>query len=266
MQTADGGGESPPDKKDVFVHSPTPALLVMSCSASATVSAYSLSGLYAQVDMVKLSPVYDEILSQKIAQSPLQIPFTNYNVVPGTQTTGLTGTVRFSSTADSLQKLYATFIPSTYQSLNSIKDTVTYLSPNFNRGSANLGNAGLTCRFTINGNGFPDMPLQNDRGEILQQTLQVIAEDHDITSSPHPNLNTVANWNSKFWVFANSFTFDDEDSKSRKCGLSALGNALQGSWDYTAATVVADVVQPIIIMETKSVLEIAPNRAVRVIY
>jgi hypothetical protein len=29
MQTADGGGESPPDKKDVFVHSPTPALLVM---------------------------------------------------------------------------------------------------------------------------------------------------------------------------------------------------------------------------------------------
>jgi hypothetical protein len=29
MQTADGGGESPPDKKDVFVHSPTPALLVI---------------------------------------------------------------------------------------------------------------------------------------------------------------------------------------------------------------------------------------------
>jgi hypothetical protein len=29
METADGGGESPPDKKDVFVHSPTPALLVM---------------------------------------------------------------------------------------------------------------------------------------------------------------------------------------------------------------------------------------------
>jgi hypothetical protein len=29
METAAGGGESPPDKKDVFVHSPTPALLVM---------------------------------------------------------------------------------------------------------------------------------------------------------------------------------------------------------------------------------------------
>jgi hypothetical protein len=211
--------------------------------------------------------VYDELLSAKIAQSPLQIGYTNYQTIPGIQG-GLTNTTRFSSTSASLQKIYGTFIPTTYQSTNQQVDATTYMSPAFSRGSTNLTN-GFNARFTINGNSFPDQPVYAERGEILQQTLEAMNESKDVTSQPHPNLSSLANFNGKFFVHANSFTYDADggsDAASRKCGLSALGQNLMGSWETYATAGQADTVQPLLILECKSVLEVGAGRTVRVIY
>lgn len=239
---------------------------VLACSAGASNATYSLSHLYVLVDALKVSPVFDQVLSDRISAAPLQVPYTNWQVIPATQT-GLTNSSRFSSTADALERVYATFLPPTYQNLNQQVDSVTYASPAFTHGSSNLL-AGFTSRFTINGMSFPDQPSINERGEILLQTQQTIGEDHDITSLPHPNLNSLSNFSSKMFVAGNSFSWNDEDSESRKCGLTALGQSLMGSWETlgTSASNANDVVQPIIILQTKSVLEIANNRVCRTIY
>jgi hypothetical protein len=238
---------------------------VLAGATSATAATYTLSNLYTLVDMVKLSPVYDELLSAKISQSPLQIPYTNYQVIPGVQG-NLTNTVRWSSTSDSLQKVYGTFIPTNYQTFQLI-EPVTYLSKVFNRGSTNL-KSGLTSRYTINGNSFPDIPLDAALGEILQHTLEAVNENHDVTSQTHPNLDTLDKFHTNFFVHCNSFTYDSDggmDASSRKCGLSALGQNLQGSWE-TVGVNTTDTVQPIVVLETKAVLEVGPARTVRVIY
>ena len=239
---------------------------VLACAASTTGATYSLSKLYALVDVLKLSPVYDELISSKISQSPLQIPYTNFQCIPSVQS-GLTNSSRFSSTADALERAYVTFLPTTYQNLNQEVDSVTFSSPAFTHGSSNLS-WGFTGRFTINGNSFPDQPAVNERGEILLQTQQTLAEDHDVTAQPHPNLNSLANFSSKFFVHGNNFSWNDSDLGVRKCGLSALGQNLIGSYESlgTSASNAGDVVQPLIILQTKSVLEVAPNRVVRVIY
>lgn len=250
---------------------------VLAGGTGVTGASYSLSGLYALLDEVKMPGVYDELLSKKIAQSPLQMPYTNYQVIPGTQG-GLTNVVRWSSTSDSLQKVYGTFIPQTYQSLAQVMDSTTFLSPAFTRGSPNLGKgvggstAGMTSIFRINGNSFPDQPASAARGEILLQTLEALNENHDINGRPHPNLNSLDNFHQHFFVHANSFTYDSDggpEAHARKCGLSALGQNLQGSWETNALggqNATSDPVQPLVILETKSVLEIGPSRSVRVVY
>ena len=243
-----------------------PNVLACSGTPATTVASYSISKLYALVDVLKLSPVYDELISSKISQSPLQIPYTNFQCIPSTQT-GLTNSSRFSSTADALERAYVTFLPTTYQALNQAVDSVTFSSPAFTHGSSNLS-WGFNGRFTINGNSFPDQPAVNERGEILLQTQQTMGEDHDVTTLPHPNLNSLANFSSKFFVHGNNFSWNDSDSGVRKCGLSALGQNLIGSYESlgTSASNAGDVVQPLVILQTKSVLEVAANRVVRVIY
>lgn len=240
---------------------------VLGCGTGATAASYSVAALYAQVDMVKLSPVYDQLLSERIAHSPLKIPFTNYTVTPGPQG-GLTNTTRWASTSDSLQKVYGILIPTNWQAVPQLADTVTYLSPTFTRGSPNLDTAKFTSIFRVNGNSFPDQPAQASRGEILLQTLEAMNENHDVTSTPHPNLNSLANFHSKFFVHANSFTFDSDggpDAASRKCGLSGLGMNLSGSWETAMGNTVGDLVQPLVILEQKSVLMVGPNRSVDVV-
>lgn len=244
---------------------------VLACGADGatqpTGAAFSFSNMYALVDTIKLSPVYDAMLDAKISQSPLQIPYTNYNVIPSQQG-GLTNSHRFSSTSDALEKIHFWTIPTTWQSLNQIVDTDTYLSPAFNRGSPNLNN-GFNVRFTLNGSSFPDVPLYQERGEILQQTLEALGNEHkDVTSQSHPNLTTLAKFGSKFFCSSISFTYegDGEDAENRKCGLSALGNHLIGSVETVATAGQTDQVQPLIVLETKSVLEIGADRTVRVIY
>jgi hypothetical protein len=240
---------------------------VLACATGTTNANYSLSGLYATMDILKVSPIYDEMLSARMAEVPLQIPYHNYQVIPCATST-LNGSHRWSSTSDALEKVHLTFIPTTYQNASQVVDSTTWLSPAFNMGGTNM-QQGFGSRVTINGNSFPDQAALAERGEILLQTLQTLNEDKDITSLPHPNINSLANFHEKFFVHSVSFTYDsDDEGKNRKCGLSALGQNLIGAFETTAygAGNTSQSYIPLVILETKSVLEVANARQVRVIY
>lgn len=242
---------------------------VLACATSPANATYSLSGLYATVDVLKLNPVYDELMSSKIAQSPLQIPYHNYQAVPQPTST-LTGSLRWSSTSDALEKVYTTYLPTTYQNLNQLVDADTWLSPAFTMGAVNM-TQGFNARYTINGNSFPDQAVSAERGEILLTTLQTINEDKDITSLPHPNINSLVNFHENFFVFGNSFTYDSDggnDAAMRKSGLSSLGQNLLGSVETLAygAGNQSQTYVPLVFLETKSVLEIGSARQIRVVY
>lgn len=241
-----------------------PNVLVGSASAPVGAS-YSLKNLYATVDVLKLSPAYDALRTQQLVNKiPIQIPYTNYQCIPGV-TGGLTNVTRFSSTADALERVYGTFLQTTYQNPNQVGDGFTFVSPAFNRGTTNLA-SGLTSRFTINGMSFPDQAAVVERGEVLLQTLQTLNEDHDVTSQVHPSLITMALFGSKFFVHGNNFSWNDSDSLTRKCGLTSLGQQLICSWETNATQGQADTAIPLVILQSKAVLEVGDSRTVRVIY
>lgn len=238
---------------------------VLAVAAAATDAAYQLSKLVFTMDMIKTSPVLDELLSQKIASSPLQIPYTNYAVQPG-NIGGLTQTTRFSTTSDCVEKVFGTFIPATYQNAKQVINPNTYLSHAFTRGGSNL-HLGLQSRFEFNGSSHPDVAAEVP--EQLISTLDALNETHDITSQPHPNLKTLAAYGQDFYCHGVSLTYDADgglDAANRKCGISALGMNLQGSYETraTAGQTTSNLL-PLVIIQSKSVLEISSGRSARVI-
>lgn len=238
---------------------------VLACSAAATGANYTISGLYGLVDLLALSPVYDTLISDKLAQAPIQIPFTNYSCIPGATTPVGAIVARWSTSANTLEKVYATLLQTTWQNNNQVGDATTYYSPAFTKGATGLtGASDLTSRFTVNGVSYPNAPLQLNRNEILLSTLETMNEDHDVTSTPHPEFDTLTKFAQKWFVHGHSFTYDDEDSSNRLCGLSGMGQNILGT--YEAVSAVNTNVIPLVILQHKSVLEIGANRQPRYVH
>lgn len=244
----------------IYIKWASPA--VLACSHASSSPDYKLEGLYATVDLLGLSPVYDQLISDKLSQAPLQIPFTNFTTVPGA-TAELGQTTRWSTSANCVERVFGTFLSPTFTSSASALDATTYSSPYFTRGSANL-NSELASTFSINGVRYPNIPMRAERAEILLDTMQAINEDHDLTTQQHPNLTSLANFHSKFFVHAHSFTYDDEESKNRLCGLSGAGTQLLGVWETSSSQL--DTVLPMIFVQHKSILEIGSGRVVRYVH
>jgi hypothetical protein len=236
---------------------------VLACNATAATTNYSLSKLYATVDLLGLSPVYDQLISDKLSQGSLQMPFTNFTTVPG-GSGALTQSSRWSTSANCVERVFGTFLATTFNTNNAQQDATTYYSPYFTRGSPNL-NVNCASRFSINGVQYPNIPMDATRGEILLDTMQAMNEDHDLTTALHPSLTTLANFHSKFFVHAHSFTYDDEDSSHRMCGLSGLGSQLLGTFDTVSTQADANLL-PFIFIQHKSVLEVGSSRTVRYIH
>lgn len=241
--------------------------VLAAANSNCTASSYTLTNLYAQVDMVKLSSLYDELITSKIASgTPLQYGYDNYQVILGNQT-GLTGSVRFSSTSDALHKVYGTFLKSDWSAPNKAVDSTTYLAPYFTKGADAIVEK-FNSQFQLNSHNFPVSPQENARGEVLLQTMECLNEHKDITSAPHPNLNSLANFSGKFFAHGVSFVYDEDSDENEhtKSGISGLGANLVGAWNYNYSGASNVTVQPAVILHSKSVIEVAGSKAVRVVY
>ena len=248
----------PPAK--IYIKWASPAVLVN--TATTTGASYQLTKLYATVDVLGLSPAYDALIDAKLSQGAISYPFTNFTSIPGGTGT-LTQTTRWSTSANALEKIYGTFLSTTFNTQNAQADTVTYQSPYFNRGTTNLS-TNLTSRFNVNGMPFPPAPADETRREVLLQTMQTICEDHDLTSAQHPALNSQTNWATKFWVHGVNFVWDDPQALTRVSGISGLGNQLLGTWESVSTQ--TDSCLPFIFLQHRSVLQLSANRNIRYIH
>jgi hypothetical protein len=228
-------------------------------------ASYSIDKLYAMVDLLALSPVYDQLITDKLSKAPIQIPFTNFSCVPTAASSVGAISARWSTLANTLEKIYATALQTTYQDANQVGDATTFYSPALTKGASGLtGASDLTSRYTINGVSYPNTPLQLNRGEILLSTLETMNEAHDITSTPHSGFDSLTKFAQKWFVHGHNFGYDDDESGSRLCGLSGMGNNLLGRWE-TVSSVSTSVV-PLLILQHRGILEIGGSRNVRYVH
>lgn len=241
---------------------------ILATSGAAAGANYQLQNVYCTVDYLTVSPLYNAMIQDKLNSSALQIPYTNFTSIFGASGT-TNGSVRWSTTANCLEMVMGTFLNQQYNSAaQSPYNTSTFRSGYFTKGGSNLGKTtqigSVTSQFSVNGIQYPQIPMDFARLEPYLETLQCFSEDKDLTTEINPNFNSLTSYGTNFFVHAHSFTFNDNDSSHRLCGLSGAGNQLLGSWTTMATP--TDNVLPLIILQHKSILEIGSGKSIRYIH
>jgi hypothetical protein len=224
----------------------------------ATIS-YQWTNVSASVDILDVSDgVYYNMIASKLAQSPIEIPYDNYQTVvgnygPATQST------RLSTTTDCLTDFIATFKSAGYTS--NTHNAVTGLSDYYTRGLGTNAGGLLTSVFQVNGVQYPTQVANNAAGHIFSQTGDVLGVSQDTVGASESNVfSSLATWSSNAFVHANSFTYTDSDL-GRLVGLSGRGNSIQASWITTGT----GNILPIVYMRSKSVLRVGGNRMCEIV-
>lgn len=250
----------------LYIRWASPNILANSIAGSS--SSYTLQNVYCTVDYITVSPLYNAMIQDKLNNSALQVPYTNYTSIFGASGT-TTGSIRWSTTANCLEMVWGTFLNPTYNSTaNNGINPNTFRSNYFTKGGAKLGNftgiGNFTSQFSVNGINYPQIPMDYARLEPYLETLQTFSEDKDLTTETNPNFSSLYQYGTNFFTHAHSFTYNDSESSHRLCGLSGAGNMLLGSWTTNAS--VADNVLPLIVLQHKSVLEIGSGKSIRYIH
>jgi hypothetical protein len=222
-------------------------------AGNASTNTYQLTEVRAQVDILDISDnLYYNMISQRLAQAPLELPFTNFTTVNGS-TGAQTQTTRFSTSTDCLTDVIATFKHT--NALNNAWNSNSGLSSYFDRTAFGLTSSG----FKINGIPYPSIPCESAFGESFIDTAHTFNVAQDLVCQTNPNMKTLSLWNSNFFTHGHTFSYPEDDDGHRLIGLSGKGNMISGSWE-TAGT--GSSLTPLMWLKHKSVLRIGSGKMV----
>lgn len=243
----------PPVK--IYIRLAPNSILTSQGVAGASVS-YRWENVRASVDVLSIDDgVYYNMVASRLSQSPVEIPFTNFQTVIGSQGP-TTQTTRFSTSTDCLTDVIAISKPTSFA--NNTTNNVIRLSNYFTREGTNIRES----VFTINGVRFPTIQADNNFGEIFSQTAHVLGVSQDTVGQSETNMNSLIQWQNNYFCHANSFSYPDDDEGHRLVGLSGRGSQLLGTWESTG---ISGNILPIVFIKSKSVMRVAGNKMVELV-
>lgn len=235
----------------IYIRLAPTAVLTKSASGNANVPSYRLSNVRANVDLLDIADgVYYSMIQQRLAQAPLEVPFTTYQTVTGGLGTAAQS-LRWSTSADCLEAVIATFKGQTANGFGA--NTITKYSNYFNRVGTNVD----TSVFRVNGIPYPSIACENAIGDVFVDTAHTLGASQDTLGSTDAAMNSFVNWRDNFWVHAHSFTYPDAEDSHRLVGLSGRNAALLGTWETTGS---ATNITPLMWLKFKSILRIGSGR------
>jgi hypothetical protein len=214
---------------------------------------YRWEDVRGYIDVLSIDDgVYYNMVAQRIAQAPLEIPFDNFQTVIGSQ--GATAqTTRWSTSTDCLTDVIAIAKPALFA--NNAANNTTRLSNFFTREGTNIG----TSVFSVNGIRYPTIPCDNATGEVFTHSAHTLGVSQDTVGQSEGAMNSLTAWNTNYWVHANSFSYPDETEGHRLVGLSGRGNQIIGTFETTGAS---GTLLPIVFLKMKSVLRVGGSKMV----
>lgn len=232
-----------------------PTAVLAKNSGNANVPSYKLSDVRVNIDILDVADgVYYNMIQQRLAQAPLEIPFTTYQSVSG-GTGGGDQSLRWSTSADCLEAVIATFKKT---GATNAPNIVTKQSDYFTRAGTNI----TTSVFKVNGIPYPSIPCETGFGEVFIDTAHTLGASQDTLGSTDAGMSSHTAWTDNYFVHAHSFTYPDSEDSHRLVGISGRNNALLGTWE-TKGT--ATNVTPLMWLKCKSILRIGSGRFVEFI-
>ena len=229
-------------------------------AGNAATRTFTLNNVYAMVDILDVADgVLYPLVQSKLAQSAIEVPFTQYATITGGQGP-ITSTTRWSTSADCLTRVLGTFKPSGYNS-NTVNSSLGS-SDYFTKGGKDTGVTLTSSTFSVNGIRYPTTPATIP--EVCVQTANVLGVSQDVLGATDSNgMRDLATWSSNCFLHANSFTYDDGSDPNRLVGLSARGSQLLGTFELQGTG--GSNVLPVVWLEMKSLLRIGHGRSIELV-
>ena len=249
---------------------------VLANSAGVTATTYSLANLNATMNVIDVldGGVYGQLLQRRLAESPLQISWSDYVAVQGS-VGGLSQTTRFSVATQSLDALHATVLPSDYATVAaSSADANCGSSHYFSRGTVPLGGtvAGsgssiASMHFTLNAQLYPGFGPATIP-EAFTQSLMAWSETQTTLGFCHPKLTSLDAYVGN--LFFHSVRFNALPSVGEQAiisGINTVGNTVLSSWTTTqgSGTNNGQQVMPLLFLEHTRTMNISAGRQLSVI-
>jgi len=229
---------------------------VLTRSAGTETPSFELSDLRVNLDILDVSDgIYYNMISQRLAQAPLELPFDNYQTVVGSAGTN-TQNVRWSTSTDCLEAVIGTVKPANPNTF--APNATTKLSAYFTRPGSDI----TKSVYRVNGINYPANPCETALAEILVDTAHTLGVSQDVLGGTESAMDTHDKFNAHYFVHAHSFTYPDSEDSHRLCGLSGRTNQLIGDWQIDGG---ATSVQPLLWLKCKSILRIGAGRMVEVV-
>jgi len=264
-----------------------PQILVK--SANAIGESFSLSDMFFSVDTLSLDDgIFYNLHQQYLSMGNVyEIPFRSYYSF--TSTGGLSQTTKFSLSTQSLNRVWATFVPGGSFPIGGAADS-TYLdknsgtSPYFTR----IGNAGLlkfgsdtanssitykldNYQFNINNVYHPNFKPSAEQAYALMLNAYNLSQD--TLGGGYKGLDSLNKWNQSFWVAAHEFEHGSDDFIS---GIDTRGSICQATFESggsitTGANVGAGAPNPggnlvcLVFAEVTSVLRVGAGKQIEIV-
>jgi hypothetical protein len=234
---------------------------ILACHSSATDKTYKWNNVFATVDILDVSDgVMYNMVAQRLAQSPLEIPFNNVQTVTGGQG-AVSSTTRWSTSTDCLEMVIGGFKGVGYDS--NTANSNTQLSSYFNRGGSDTGTTVITSsQYSVNGIRYPSIPCTNATGDVFIDTAHTLGTSQDIVGATDPSMSTLALWSSNYWTHGHSFTYPDAEDAHRLVGLSGRGNSILGTFELVGS---GSNILPYVFLKGKSVLRVGAGKMVETV-
>jgi hypothetical protein len=235
-----------------------PADVLVSSATAATNAAYSLSDMYFTCDTLSIDDgnyyqMHDAFLSQG---GVYELPFNNYYSFSSSVGSGA-GALKFSLSTQSLNMVWATFVPTgtpaQLQALNNDAHTSTYFKRD--------GDGVIGWQQNINNVYYPN--YRPDNIQAYQLMMNAYGLSQDTLGGCSRLLDTQTKWSDDFWVAVVNFAHPcDNDTERIVSGLDTRGNVAQCFFEYAGLTTAGT---GLIFAQTSSLLRIGAGRQIETI-
>lgn len=233
----------------------SPSVLVSSATV-VTGADFTLSNMYFSLDTISIDDgnfyqMHEEFLARG---GVYEIPFKQYFSFSSAATTD--GALKFSLSSQSLNKLWATFVNGSTTTPNALAANIAS-SQYFKRSGAGLSG----YQFNINNVPYPNYRPTPDVAFQLMQNAYGLSQD--TLGGCYAGLDTLAKWQSDYWVAVQSFTHDADDSERIMCGIDTRGNVSQGYFEYNGLSTAG--LTGLVFAEVSSLLLVKAGRQIEII-
>ena len=235
-----------------------PESVLYAGGAAAPAPTYNVTRAYMTVRTLDLDGLYYDLLAKRMADSPLEIPFTSYIATTG-NVGSVNQTVRLNVSSGCVDMALATFLRSDYTT-NTGAVALGNLAPNprtswyFKRGAAMTTTTFATGQYSVNNTliAYPQPPI-DIFGEVLH-TLGGL----DSVGGHDQYMGDMGSWLSDCFVHPLCLNVGPTENGDRLLsGTDARGTQLQIAYTSTGT---ANNVIPYLIVVCKSVLKVSPGR------